>query len=371
MTFNPFPKSVVKSRTVEYLEAAWAKAKKALSAAGMEDIFETLHLSARGHAGGKAKARARAESLTAEAVAKADGAELLALHMEMHELGVEHIMSDTGTPVSMVVADEGVEFTKASVADLRALLAAHDCVVKEMEARGMMHFGATPVAKASERTVRDQIAEALQTKYADPSGKGNLYPYISQLESVPLTGSVVYEVGGKSYRAKYDCTTETCSLTDEEEVESVFMPVMKDDRPFTLLKAESNGDVYGFAMIADDEAIKKWQDGGSKPEDKPQVVDTQGDWIPEDELVKAMEEYAADGVVAVGVQHGVRVEARLLQKAVLFRGARWPTPESDPIDVAMAGVVAFHIENPVVKAALEKGEKTGLSIGGTGFRVDE
>lgn len=337
------------ARTTDYLEEALKKAKEMMSKAGLSALWDTLHRAARGHAGGKGKARRATECQ------KASDAELLRMHVESHEA------------VTALSWDEaaGRVVAKSLVGDAED----HAEVIAEMQKRGLLHFANT-VQKATEQDVRRMIQDALRAQ----AGKDE-YPWVTALESIPAKGKCIYSLGEQHYRADYDCTGDTCTLMNAVEVQQEWEEVEKSDEitlPVNILKADPNGDVYGLAMIADDEAIAKWEEAGKPDDSKPSVIDTQGDFVPEDELVKAAEAFAADGKVSIGLQHGKLLKgAKLLQKAVLVKGTHWPNADSPAIEVAKAFALAVHTDDAEVKKQIAKGNFTGWSIGGTGERDEE
>jgi hypothetical protein len=149
----------------------------------------------------------------------------------------------------------------------------------------------------------------------------------------------------------------------------------------SILKAdEDQRIVYGIVYAADDAAIAKWAADGSKPEDAPDVVDTQGEWVGEATLRKAFEGYMrhyaemamGEGKLPTGAQHRRLAKGVvMLQSALLVKGTCWPDADSPATEAALTWVRADHVGDGAedLWKAIKKQELTGYSMGGKATRA--
>lgn len=345
--------------------------------------------------GGEAEATFGAGDL-----AGASDVQLVAIHKRCHDYFAGEVL----------LVPEGETLHLSNDPSPEATADAHAEVAAAMKARGMLHVEAAidEVAKASYLDISSMVGQAVRDLYGDEA-------WMETLVEIPPTGVVIFEAKGQHYRADYDCSEGTCTLTNAVAVEQTWVaksgaagagkPAEAPqplEFPVTIRKAVAaagaeQGKVYGIAAVADNEMIAKWAAAGQPQDDVPSVVDTQGEWMTEATVVDLAENHlaeatqhgltiakAADGklrveigtpaqvakAAGVGVQHQKLISAELVQSAIITKGTRWPTPEDAPLEVAVAWAYAIHTNDEEVRKAVREGKLGGLSIGGTGYRVE-
>lgn len=139
------------------------------------------------------------------------------------------------------------------------------------------------------------------------------------------------------------------------EEKEIYFPIFKAD--------EERHVVYGIVADADDAAIADWIAKGQKAENKPGLVDTQGDWHSEAELDQACENFMADYQVIDKQHKDLLKGARIVQCAVLQKGSVWPELDSAPLKFK-SWVMATKIEDKKTWEEVKSGSLTGFSLAG-------
>ena len=361
-------------RTTDYLEKVLESAKEIMSKAGLIAVWERIHLAARGHAGGKGRARAIAEA------GKATDSELLKMHASCHD----------GSLLFSKAIDGHIVLATGDAEGQHAVLHA------EMQRRQMVVLEGEPTAK-------DEDGDDFEADVHKPYGSIEDLP--EGAKGLPKHGKEImlaaFNAAYRQYKGDEAKVWATAWAAVKHKYEKKGEEwVAKAETG--ILKADEKGNIYSLAAIADDEAIAKWEGVGKPTDDAPAVVDTQGEWMSEATLTEMAEGYLAqvtgpgrvlkvykaeDGRIVfvggtddeiakavdghIGVQHKAALkDAQLLQSAVICKGTRWPEPDSPPLEVAKAWAWAAHTDDEDVKKAVREGRITGLSIGGRGERVE-
>ena len=365
-------------RTTDYLEKVLESAKEIMSKAGLIAVWERIHLAARGHAGGKGRARAIAEA------GKATDSELLKMHSLHHD----------GSILFSKGIDGQIVLTTGDAEGQHAVLHA------EMQRRQMVVLDAE-LGVPEETDEPDGID--LDTDVHKPYGSIEDLP--EGAKGLPKHGKEIMLAAFNAAYRQYKGDEAKAWAVAWAAVKTKYQKKGEEWVAKTetgILKADEKGNIYSLAAIADDEAIAKWEGAGKADEDTPTVVDTQGEWMSEATLTEMAEGYLAtvtgpgrvlkvykaeDGSIVfvggtddeiakavdghIGVQHKAALkDAQLLQSAVIYKGTRWPEPDSPPLDIARAWAWAAHTDDEDVKKAVREGRITGLSIGGRGERVE-
>jgi len=129
----------------------------------------------------------------------------------------------------------------------------------------------------------------------------------------------------------------------------------------------------GIVYSADDEQVRGWVEKGCPDDGKPEVVDTQGDWISEanlrdsfDAFMRHVDYVARSGDPRpFGLSHRVlRDDITLLQSALVHKGTHWPESDTEPLTASLNWVQQIHVASPEVWQEIKRAEFTGFSLEG-------
>ena len=145
-------------------------------------------------------------------------------------------------------------------------------------------------------------------------------------------------------------------VAGERKAKSAFARVVKAD--------DERQTVAGVVYMADDEQVRAWVAKGSPEDRKPDVVDTQGDWISEanlresfDGFMRHIDQVARSGDSRpFGLSHRMlREDMTLLQSALLRKGSHWPEADSPPLTAALNWVQENRFDTPAAEWEKIKG----------------
>ena len=219
----------------------------------------------------------------------------------------------------------------------------HSILVAEIERRGLPHDTEWPTVKLA------AIGEG--------QGRGGTRQGIGGTDECICPDCGHHE----AHERGTPCTDVKCSKCGSMMVgktaKAAFVRVLKAD--------DTRQAVAGVVYAADDQAVREWIERGSPPEDKPDVVDSHGDWISEENLrssfdgfMRHVDQLARSGDPRpYGLYHRVLREDTILnQAAMLPRGTRWPTPDSPPLTAAWSWCQENLFDTPAEEWAAIKAE---------------
>jgi len=230
----------------------------------------------------------------------------------------------------------------------------HGVLKEEMDRRGLRHTTPWLTEKLAAGPTMGQVhvPRSITTEVGTQEAKG---------------GRVCPECGARTEDA-------TCPECGEQTVAFAAASVSRKQAWHSVLKADDEERVvWGVVYAADDAAVKAWIEKGSPKESKPSTVDTQNDWITEQNLrnsyrqfMQTMDRIARSGDTRpFGVGHSVvNPNMTLLQSALLVKDTHWPEPDSTPLDASLNWVQALHVADDPTWEQVKRGELTGFSLEG-------
>jgi len=230
----------------------------------------------------------------------------------------------------------------------------HGVLKEEMDRRGLRHTTPWLTEKLAAGPTMGQVhvPRSITTEAGTQEAKG---------------GRVCPECGARTEDA-------TCPECGEQTVAFAAASVSRKQAWHKMLKADDDEHtVAGVVYAADDAAIADWVAKGSPVDTKPDVVDTQGDYIQEENLRQSylqfsrlMDRLALSGDPRpFGVGHQVlSPHFTELQRALLCKGTCWPTADSPPLTAALNWVEQLYVGEDGLWARFKVGDLGGFSLEG-------
>jgi len=197
----------------------------------------------------------------------------------------------------------------------------HEILAEEMERRGLPHTTDWPTVKMASQPTLGDVHIATQEPETQKA-----------FRTCPACGRT--EDGTPEGRNCPDCGSGM--VAGERKAKAAFVRVVKAN--------DERQSVAGIVYAADDEQIRDWIAKGCPKDAKPDVVDTQDDWISEANLRETYDEFMAyadhlsrsGDPRPYGLYHRVlREDTRMNQVALLPKGTRWPDADSPPLTAAL------------------------------------
>ena len=217
----------------------------------------------------------------------------------------------------------------------------HEILAQEMERRGLSHTTDWPTLKMAEQPTLGAVHVATQEPETPKAFR-------------TCPACVHTEDGIPEGRNCPNCGSGM--VAGERKAKSAFVRVVKTD--------DHRQALAGIVYAADDEQVRAWVEKGCPEDGKPDVVDTQGDWISEANLSQSFDEFMgyADHLSQsgeprpYGLFHRVlRQDTRLNQIALLLKGTHWPEADSPPLTAALNWVQENSFDTPAAEWEKIKG----------------
>jgi len=184
------------------------------------------------------------------------------------------------------------------------------------------------------------------------------------------------------HRVKHDrgapCIEVTCSECGATMVgEGTAGPTAKSTWSKVIKADDEQQTIAGVVYMADDALVQEWVAKGSPEDRRPEVVDTDDDWITEDNLRQSFGDFMSrvdrisrsGDVRPFGIGHRVLApDMSLLQAALLYKGTSWPEPDTEPLSAQLNWVQQLHIENKSTWEEVKQQNLTGFSLEGLALR---
>jgi cation transport regulator ChaB len=380
------------ARSTDYLEAFIEKVKGILP----KEWFDKIHRMARGIAGGKAFPAKEVEKGGALHVnLKPDGKIELLIAKQLGgsqhpllQLGADGLLMFGINPVQKAMQNEVRQILQAAL-EMKYPAKNNGMAAWVMElpapAKGEMIFcrdgknficdyeiSESDIAFSNER----EAMQVWEEKGGGEAPIAKVYASIDDLpeatKALPKRGKEIFLAAFNSAFKQYKGDESKCfpvawaavkakfeekdgKWVAKSESKEIYFPIFKAD--------EAKQIIYGIVADADDEIIADWIAKGQKAENKPDLVDTQGDWHSEDELDTACENFMADYQVIDKQHKDLLKGARIVQCAVLQKGTVWPEADSKPLKYK-SWVMATKVEDKKTWEQVKKGEITGFSLAG-------
>jgi len=226
----------------------------------------------------------------------------------------------------------------------------HEILAEEMERRGLPHTTDWPTVKMASQPTLGDVHIATQEPETPKA-----------FRTCPACGHT--EDGSPEGRNCPDCGSGM--VAGERKAKAAFVRVVKAD--------DERQTVAGVVYMADDEQVRAWVEKGCPEDGKPDVVDTQGDWIGEanlresfDAFMRHVDHVARSGDPRpFGLSHRVlREDMTLLQSALVHKGTHWPEADTEPLTASLNWVQQIHVGNPEAWEQVKRAEFTGFSLEG-------
>ena len=226
----------------------------------------------------------------------------------------------------------------------------HAILAEEMDRRGLSHTTEWPTVKLASQPTLGAVHVATQEPETAKA-----------FRTCPACGHT--EDGTPEGRNCPDCGSGM--VAGERKTKSAFVRVVKAD--------DERQTAAGIVYSADDAQVRAWVEKGSPKDDKPEVVDTQGDWISEanlrdsfDTFMRHVDRVARSGDPRpFGLSHRVlRDDITLLQSALVHKETCWPEPDTEPMTASLNWVQQIHVASPELWEEIKRAEFTGFSLEG-------